>query len=169
MTRQFDFKVILTAAPKYQLNSQSEPRVVDSALSEDSQPQRKIAGKHVLQDGSISFRLGLELSFSDTIEVSADVILDHVSFDDLQSFEHAQFEAELAQKEKEEREYELAKGSKKCRGRPRKIRVNALSSTNDERQGLQGDVSDSDENSSESDSEEISGKNESNFQFQQDR
>ncbi|MCJ1462745.1 hypothetical protein MMC07_001348 [Pseudocyphellaria aurata] len=101
-------------------------------------PARRILSKKVLPGGSILFLLGTlsslydELS-SDVIEVSAEVIGDYVAWEDLQAFEHDEFEKELAEKANNKKDYEMPELTqmmgatvKRARGRPKKNKDNFL-------------------------------------------
>lgn len=74
-------------------------------------PARRILSKRTLSGGSISFLLSTlsslyDSSNPDIIEVSAEVIGDYVAWEDLQAFEHDEFEKEMAQKLDNKKEYE---------------------------------------------------------------
>lgn len=75
-------------------------------------PPRRILSKRILSGGSISFVLGSLSSLYDTsspdiIEVPAEVIGDYIAWEDLQAFEHDEFEKELKQKVSNKKEYEM--------------------------------------------------------------
>lgn len=74
-------------------------------------PARRILSKRTLSGGSISFLLGTlsslyDSSNPDIIEVSAEVVGDYVAWEDLQAFEHDEFEKEMVQKLDNKKEYE---------------------------------------------------------------
>ena len=98
----------------------------------------KIISRTVLPGGSVSFLLrniasSSKDSHSNTIEVPAEAIDTYVSWEDLQTFEHADFEAVEKESVKREAERKQLKSSKldpslrgvlnRGRGRPRKIRL----------------------------------------------
>ena len=96
---------------------------------------RKILSKEILPGGSITYHLGpcllsansADRAAPDVIQVSATSIDDHVSYEELERFEHEEFESELARENEEIEKLErrqtrdLLRGSfKKGRGRPKK-------------------------------------------------
>lgn len=139
-----------------------------SSLNAQVKPHTKIFSKRILSGGSVSFLLGTVAPFLDTskpdiIEVSAEVIYDHVTWEDLQAFEHDEFEKELATKEYEKREKlkrrekaRLTKnGIKRGRGRSKKVGEGDM--VLDADQGIMITIiADSEEDSSESESDDES-------------
>ena len=95
-----------------------------------SLPPRIILSKKILPGGSISFFLGTLSSLYDTssqdiIEIPVEVIGNYVTWEDLQAFEHNEFEKELEQKVNKKKEYEMMGATvKRVNGRQRKIKEN---------------------------------------------
>ena len=99
-------------------------------------PSRKIISKEELPGGSITYHLGAYLTpespanqaSSEFIQVSATDIDNHVSYEELERFEHADFESHVASEISRNDQYQrrqtlqLLRGSfkKDGRGRPRK-------------------------------------------------
>lgn len=89
-------------------------------------PPRIILSKKILPGGSISFLLGTlsslhDASSQDIIEIPAEVIDKYVAWEDLQAFEHHEFEKELEQKVNKKKDYEGAT-VKRVNGRQSKIK-----------------------------------------------
>lgn len=133
----------MPATEKYIPNSRPEPSLQKNNQIHKSGfhlhphlPARRILSKKILPGGSISFLLGTlsslyDLSAPNIIEVSAEVIGDYVAWEDLQAFEHAEFEKELAQEIKQKKEYEepelprlMGETVERVRGQPMKIKGN---------------------------------------------
>ena len=124
--------------PRYVPKPDARPKVASAPYQTINAPfriSRKILSKEVLSGGSIIYNLGAFLpspnsadnAVSDIIQVSASNIDDHVSYEELERFEHEEFESELARENEEIEKLErrqtrdLLRGSfKKGRGRPKK-------------------------------------------------
>ena len=93
-------------------------------------PRRRILSKKILPGGAISFLLGTLSSLYDTssqatIEIPAEVIDDYVAWEDLQAFEHDEFEKEFQQKVNKKQEYEMMGAAvERVSGRQRKSKEN---------------------------------------------
>lgn len=128
----------MPAKPRYVPKPDARPQVASAPHQTINAPfriSRKILSKEVLSGGSVTYHLGAFLpspnsadnAVSDIIQVSASNIDDHVSYEELERFEHEEFESELAKENEEIEELErrqtrdLLRGSfKKGRGRPKK-------------------------------------------------
>lgn len=145
----------MPATVNYRPNSQPQPtlqksnRIHKSGLHPHPHlPPRRILSKKILSGGSVSFRLGTlsslyETSSLDIIEVPAEIISDYVAWEDLQAFEHDEFEKELAQKTNAKEEYEqpelthmMGATVKRVKGRSKKDRDNFLRTTSPHRRKL---------------------------------
>lgn len=139
------FQITMPATVHYKPNSGEEPVLQKNNQIHKSgfhlhpnSPARRILSKKVLSGGSIVFLLGTLSSLydtlsSDVIEVSAEVIGDYVAWEDLQAFEHDEFEKELAEKANNKKDYEMPELTqmmgatvKRARGRPKKNKDNIL-------------------------------------------
>lgn len=128
----------MPAKPRYVPKPDSRPQVASTpyqTINAPFRPSRKILSKETLPGGSIIYHLGAFLpstiavvnAVPDIIQVSATNIDDHVSYDELERFEHEDFELELAREHDEIQKLErrqtqaLLRGSfKRGRGRPKK-------------------------------------------------
>lgn len=156
--------------PRYVPKPDTRPQVASKphhTINAPFRPSRKIISKEVLAGGSITYHLGAfwpssesaDNAVPDIIQVSATCIDDHVSYEELERFEHEEFESELA-KENEELEKlerrqtrDLLQGSfKRGRGRPKKHQ-GLLNPLNFRRELLGHASSDVDEDSGETESE----------------
>jgi hypothetical protein len=95
---------------------------------------RRILSKEALPGGGINYRLGaflpgagpVDQAFPEVIQVSAEEIDSHVSYEELERFEHAEFEAQFLRDHSEDEEFEhrqihkSRRSLKKGRGRPKK-------------------------------------------------
>lgn len=98
-----------------------------------------------------------DTSSPENIEVSAEVIGDYVAWEDLQAFEHAEFEKELAKNSENKMEYEVPELTqmmgatvKRPRGRPTKSKKNFLGTASSPWRKLTDVNDDSDTKSSKS-------------------
>lgn len=133
----------MPATEKYIPNSRPEPSLQKNNQIHKSGfhlhphvPARRILSKKILSGGSILFLLGTlsslyDLSAPNNIEVSAEVIGDYVAWEDLQAFEHAEFEKELAQEIEQMKEYEepelarlMGETVERVKGQPMKTKGN---------------------------------------------
>lgn len=125
----------MSAKPPYVPKPGTQPHVASAPHQTINAPfriSRKILSKEVLPGGSITYHLGaflpsespLDNAAPDFIHVSATDIDDHVSYEELERFEHEDFESEVAREndENERRQIkELLQGSfTRGRGRPKK-------------------------------------------------
>ena len=103
-------------------------------LNPQVQSQTKILSKNVHPGGSISFLLRiinphLDPTSPGIIEVPAEAIHDHVTWEDLQDFEHNEFEKDFVEKEYESqkicerrvRARLIGNGIRRSRRRPKKV------------------------------------------------
>lgn len=158
----------MPASEIYTPNSQPEPAIQrNNPLHESgfhflpNSTPRRVLSKRILSGGSITYLLGTLSSLYDTsspdiIEVSAEVIGDYVAWEDLQAFEHAEFEKELAKNSENKMEYEtpeltqmMGATVKRPIGRPTKSKKNFLGTASSPRRKLT-DIDDSDAKSSKS-------------------
>ncbi|MCJ1426090.1 hypothetical protein MMC29_003992 [Sticta canariensis] len=128
----------MPATVNYTPNSQPKPTLQKNNqihksglhLLHPSLPPKRILSKKILPGGSISFFLGTLSSLYDTscqdiIEIPAEVVGDYVAWEDLQAFEHSEFEKELEQKVNKKKEYEMMGATvKRVNGRQKKIKEN---------------------------------------------
>lgn len=128
----------MPSKPRYVPKPDARPQVASTPHQSINAPfrnSRKILSKKVLQGGSIIYHLGAFLpsansadhAVPDIIQVPATSIDDHVSYEELERFEHEEFESELArelaeiQKLERRQTRDLLRGSfKRGRGRPKK-------------------------------------------------
>ena len=169
----------MPAKPRYVPSPDTRPLVASAPNQTINSPfrvSRKILSKEVLPGGSITYRLGaflpsgnsLDNVVPDIIQVSATNIDDHVSYEELERFEHEDFESELTREEDEIEKLErrqtrelLHETFKKGRGRPKK-QNGLLSPLVDRRRRVLGHSNtdtggDSDETESESSSSDVEG------------
>ncbi|MCJ1424041.1 hypothetical protein MMC29_001928 [Sticta canariensis] len=120
--------------PKPMLQKNSQVHKSGFHLHPNLHP-RRILSKKILPGGSISFLLGTLSSLYDTssqatIEIPAEVISDYVAWEDLQAFEHDEFEKELQQKVNKKQEHEMMGAAvKRFSGRQRKSKQNLPGAT----------------------------------------
>lgn len=131
------FKVIVSAKPPYRsnLNAPQVALTPHQTINPPFRPSRKILSKEELSGGSIVYRLGPFLphgtlanhGFPEVIQVSATEIDDHVSHQELERFEHADFELHVAREIEADQAFEnrqmqalLRRSLGRGRGRPRK-------------------------------------------------
>lgn len=169
---------MVSAKPQYVPKPGAQPQVVsapDQTINAPFRVSRKILSKEVLPGGSITYNLGAFLptansvdnAVPDIIQVCATDIGDYVSYEELERFEHEDFELELAteneENEKRERRkaMDLLHGSfKRGRGRPKKHKGLLSPLGHRRRRVLDHIISDTGGDSSETESETSSNDRE---------
>lgn len=126
----------MPAKPSYVPKEGTRPQVASAPYQTINPPfrhSRKILSKEITPGGGIIYHLGAFVSygnpvdpaFPEFIQVSVTDIDDHVSYEELERFEHADFESEVTREnDGSERQHlqELLRGSlKRGRGRPKKL------------------------------------------------